>query len=47
MICEIDEIRGEVILSNVTLNDILSFLKVWLGRNKQEIVFGRPKGVWR
>jgi len=40
MICEVEE--NSVTLSHVTIGDIMSFIKVWLGRNKQVLVFENP-----
>ena len=41
MICEVEE--NSVTLSQVTASDILSFILVWLGRNKKVLVFEDPE----
>jgi hypothetical protein len=41
MICEVEE--NSVTLSHVTASDILSFILVWLGRNKKVLVFEDPE----
>jgi hypothetical protein len=45
MICEVEE--NSVTLSHVTASDILSFILVWLGRNKKVLVFEDPESQKR
>jgi hypothetical protein len=41
MICEIRNNNTEVVLSHITIGDIITFVRVCLSRNK-EIVFNKP-----
>jgi hypothetical protein len=41
MICEVRNSNTEVVLSNITIGDILAFIRVWLSKDK-EIVFAKP-----
>lgn len=41
MICEVRNDNTEVVLSNITIGDILAFIRVWLSKDR-EIVFTKP-----
>lgn len=41
MICEVRNNNTEVVLSNITIGDILAFIRVWSSKDK-EIVFSEP-----
>lgn len=41
MICEVRNSNTEVVLSNITIGDILAFIRVWISKDK-EIVFAKP-----